>query len=153
LRNSVEAASESQLGNSTSLYGAWSELLWTLHAQSKNVPQLLLVEQNSQGADIKVFLEAEAHPEGKPGSAKIGRDKATFEVLFAEVHIYEAYDLYTQGYVRSVFEHELGHAIGLGHAGLESSIMHSPMLIVNGTAYAGIRNCEFVGTSSLLIVG
>lgn len=153
LHSSLEATDEVQLGNSSSLYGAWPDLLRTLYAQSENVPELRLIDPNSEGADIKVFLEAESHPEGKAGSAKIGRDKATFEILFAEIHIYEAYDLYTKGYLRSIFEHELGHAIGLGHAGIESSIMHTPMHIVNGTAFAGIRNCEFSGTSSLYIDG
>lgn len=141
------------IGNSSSLYGAWPELLQTLSVQSENVPTLTLVDPNSEGADIKVFLEAGPHPEGKPGSAKIGRNKATFEILFAEVHIYSAYDLYSRGYIKPIFAHEMGHAIGLGHAGLESSIMHTPMLIVNNTAYAGIRNCEFDGASSLYIDG
>jgi hypothetical protein len=138
-------------GNSSSLYGTWAELLQTLSAQSKNVPTLQLVDPDSEEADIEVFFEAGPHPEGKPGSAKIGRNKATFEILFAEVHIYSAYDLYTEGYIKSIFEHEMGHAIGLGHSGLESSIMHTPMLIVNNTVYAGIRNCEFDGASSLYL--
>jgi hypothetical protein len=152
LRGSLVIDDEKQLmGNSSSLYGTWPELLQTLSAQSENVPTLQLVDPNSEAADIKVFFEAGPHPEGKPGSAKIGRDKATFEILFAEVRIYSAYDLYTEGYIKSIFEHEMGHAIGLGHAGLESSIMHTPMLIVNNTVYAGIQNCEFDGASSLYI--
>lgn len=152
LRSSLEATDETQLErNSTSLYGTWPDLLRTLFEQSENVPALQLVRPNSEGADIKVFLESGPHPEGKLGSAKIGRDKATFEILFAEVRIYSSYDLYTGGFVKSIFEHEMGHAIGLGHAGLESSIMHTPMIIVDNTPYGEIRNCEFRGTSSLYI--
>lgn len=153
LSSSIETKDAQQVNGTQNHYEDWPRLLGMISERSKNTPSLRLVEPGSNSANIKVFLLDEPHPEGKLGSAKIGRDKATFEILFAEIRIYSARDLYEEGYIGSVFKHELGHALGLGHASIETSIMHSPLVVFENKVYADIRNCEFDAASSLYVDG
>lgn len=153
LSRSVEIKDTYQVNGTLNHYEDWPQLLGIISEHSRNVPGLKVVERSSSSANIKVFLLDEPHPEGKLGSAKLGRDKATFEIMFAEIRIYSASDLYEQGYIESVFKHELGHALGLGHATVEKSIMYSPLVIVENEVYADIGTCEFDATSSLYVDG
>lgn len=153
LSGSIEVKDMQQLNGTRNQYEDWPQLLGIVSEHSKNVPTLKLIEPSSDRANIKVFLLDEPHPQGMLGSAKIGRDKATFEILFAEIRIYSANDLYEKGYIESVFAHELGHALGLGHASVNTSIMHSPIVVFENNVYAEIRNCEFDAASSLYVNG
>lgn len=152
LANSTQMVT-TQASMNQSEYAGWPELLHAIAGQSKNVPSLMLIEPSSNAADISVFFHDEPHPEGRLGSAKIARDKATLEILAAEVNIYSTSDLYKSGYLKATFEHELGHALGIGHATLETSLMHSPIVIIDGKVYSAIKNCEFSATYSLYVEG
>lgn len=132
----------------TSSFVGWPDLLATLSSTS-NVPSLQIIERGSENADIRVYLKSESHPDYKLGLAKIARNKITYEILYAEVHIYSVQDLQKDGILGQVFKHELGHALGIGHANNESSIMHSPIIIVDNIAIGSIGECEARGTAHL----
>lgn len=142
------AAANTAVANATTTFVGWPDLLATLSSTS-NVPSLQIIEQRSENADIRVYLKSESHPEYKLGLAKIARNKITYEILYAEVHIYSVQDLRKDDILGQVFKHELGHALGIGHANTESSIMHSPIVIVDNVAIGDIRECEARGTAHL----
>lgn len=151
LRGAVQVANASATNSTHISYSRWPDLLAGLKTESKNVPYMQLIEADRENADIKVFMEAEPHPANKVGSAKILRDKATLEIAYAEVHIYSTYDLHRDGILESVLKHELGHALGVGHSTAEVSIMHSPIVIADGTVLGGIGQCEAEAVSSLYL--
>lgn len=148
LEETMHVRLEAPVTNSTAAFAGWPDLLATL-SSSSNVPSLQIIERGSESADIRVYLEAENHPDYKLGLAKIARDKITYEIVYAEIHIYSVPSLQRDGILDEVFKHELGHALGIGHASTETSIMHSPIVIVDNTVIGDIRDCEAEGIAHL----
>lgn len=148
LEATMQVPDGEHISNSTRVFVGWPDLLATL-SERTNVPLLRIIEHGSESADIRVYLKEESHPENKLGLARIARDKATYEIVYAEVHIYSVLSQQREGILAQVFKHELGHALGIGHATAQVSIMHSPIIIVNGDAIGDIRDCEVESISYL----
>lgn len=148
LKETMRISDETPPTNSTDTYQGWPDLLYTL-SMSTNVPSLKTIENGSESADIRVYLHSENHPENKLGLAKIARDKVTYEIVYAEIHVYAARSLQEDQLLGYVFKHELGHALGLGHSSMETSVMHSPIVLVNDAPIGDIRECEAQGTALL----
>jgi hypothetical protein len=148
LEETVRTSRDVQITNSTTTFAGWPDLLFAL-SSSTSVPSLQIIERGSENADIKVYLEAESHPDRKIGLAKIARNKITYEIVYAEVRIYSVHELQKDDMLGLVFNHELGHALGIGHATFQTSIMHSPIVIMDNTAIGDIGACEAEGVSHL----
>ncbi|MCI0564245.1 MAG: matrixin family metalloprotease, partial [Nitrososphaera sp.] len=144
LEETMQTRTDGSSSNSTSTFIGWPDLLASL-SSSYNMPSLQVIERDSETADIRIYLEEESHPDNKLGLARIARDKATHEIVYSEVHIYSVRELHQDGILGHVFKHELGHALGIGHGTSETSIMHSPIIIVNSTAIGNIGYCEAEG--------
>jgi len=146
LEGTMQIQSDRSSTNSTTTFVGWPDLLATL-SNSYSMPSLQIIERGSETADIRVYLEEESHPDNKLGMARIARDKVTHEIIYAEAHVYSARELHQTGILNQVFKHELGHALGIGHGTSQTSIMHSPIIIVNDTAIGNIGDCEAEGTA------
>lgn len=146
LEETMQVRIEGSSSNSTTMFIGWPDLLATL-SNSYSVPYLQTIELGSETADIRVYLDGESHPDNKLGLARIARDKVTHEIVYAEVHVYSVRELHQVGVLDQVFKHELGHALGIGHGSSQTSIMHSPIIIVNNTAIGNIGDCEAEGTA------
>ena len=144
------AITQQNASSTTISFAGWPDLLSSVSRQSKNVPALQVI-QAGESADIKVYLEANPGSEGKPGKAKIARDKNTLEIIYSEVYIYSAYDSYRDGTFSPIFKHEMGHALGLGHATIERSIMHTPLVIFDNIPVGSIKECEMQAAKSLYV--
>lgn len=145
----VEGASEELvpqvegiIGNAT--FGTqWNSLLSTF----EGAPQLSLA--TSESADIRVILAGEEQAEGKPGMTRLFVDKATGEIVKAEVYVYSADMASQQGMLEYVMAHELGHALGLSHSTDPESMMHPLLEIEDGSIVNHIGSCESRGISAL----
>ena len=148
IEKTMQIRTDESSTNSTTTFIGWPDLLSSL-SSSYNVPSLQIIERGSETADIRVYLEEESHPDNKLGLARIARDKITHEIVYSEVHVYSARELHQTGILDQVFKHELGHALGIGHGTSETSIMHSPIIIVNNTPIGNIGDCEAEGTAHI----
>ncbi len=123
-------------------YGMWNDLL-SSNANQTNVPTLSFVG-NGSGHDILIRLTAEPHPNGKTTAETILRlDGKTIES--SEIIIYHANQLYIDGEFITVLQHELGHAIGLGHSNYFGSVMYPSLVIINEELVGAISDCEAQG--------
>jgi hypothetical protein len=132
-------------GNATA-GSQWNALL----SEFEHAPQIGLAA-SPESADVKVILTSAAQPEGKPGMTRLFVDKATGEIIKAEVYVYSADTVAGQGMLEYVVSHELGHALGLSHSTDPESIMHSLLELEDGEIVNHIGSCESSGLSSLYI--
>jgi hypothetical protein len=135
---------ESVLSGNATVGSQWNELL----SEFENAPQLSLVE-DAESANVKVILTGAEHPEGKPGITRLFVDKATSEIVKAEVYVYTADAVAEQGMLEYVVGHELGHALGLSHSTDPESLMHPLLELEDGVVLNHIGSCEASGISSL----
>lgn len=132
---------------------SWPPVLSNLSKTSDGVPTLKIIEDGNNAADIKAVLEGTRHPEGKIGYAMISRDSNTAELTNVEITLFSAHDLFLDGSINPIFAHELGHALGLGHATSMSSIMHNRLVIVDDEFVGKIRDCEADALYTLYGIG
>jgi hypothetical protein len=129
-------------------YSQWNDLLSVF--QQAAVPRLSLADEDAS-ANIKVVLTDAAQQDNKPGKTRLLADKATGEIVQAEVYVYSADKLYGQGMLEYVVAHELGHALGLSHSTDPKSMMYPLMEVEDGHVVNQLGLCEIEGISALYL--
>ena len=137
-------------GNTTvsGKYSQWNDLLSAFEQAS--VPRLALAK-DSADANIKVVLTDAAQQDNKPGKTRLLADKATGEIVQAEVYVYSADKLFKQGVLEYVVAHELGHALGLSHSTDPQSMMYPLIELQDGHVVNHLGSCETEGISALYL--
>lgn len=138
--------SSSHYNNSKREYSSWNDLISVVDKSANKVPYLRMAD-NTSSVDILVILTNE------PNDQALGRTKVTLgenhEIVFAEITIFDADNLYERGQFSAVLKHEIGHALGLSHSTADDSVMHSGLLIENNKEAGQIGSCEFSGMLAL----
>jgi len=110
------------------------------------VPTLYFSEDESN-YDILVLLTDNLHPNGKTKAATLlyldGK-----KIIAADITIYESGLLYHDGEIIPVLQHELGHAIGLGHSNYAGSVMFPSLIVVDDEIIGHISECESEGVKT-----
>ncbi|MEO9362474.1 MAG: matrixin family metalloprotease [Nitrososphaera sp.] len=138
-------------GNTTvsGKYSQWNDLLSAFKQAS--VPHLVLAAGDGADANIKVVLTDAAQQDNKPGKTRLLADKATGEIVQAEVYVYSADKLFEQGVLEYVVAHELGHALGLSHSTDPQSMMYPLIELQDGHVVNHLGSCETEGISALYL--
>lgn len=138
-------------GNTTmsGQYSQWNDLLSAFKQAS--VPRLALAGGDGADANIKVVLTDAAQQDNKPGKTRLLADKATGEIVQAEVYVYSADRLLKQGVLEYVVAHELGHALGLSHSTDPQSMMYPLIELQDGHVVNRLGSCETEGISALYL--
>lgn len=98
------------------------------------VPVLSLGTPND--ADIVITLR---EPNGEPSRARLLMDHDT--IVRAEITVIVT-GISDRELLMAVANHELGHALGLGHSTDEASVMSGTISVVDGRPVTGIGACE-----------
>lgn len=141
-----------QPGNGTFPYSNWNDLLYKLKMQSDRVPVLEYTD-NFDGADIKLYLTNDSHPEGKVGFTRLGVDKETKEILFAEMRGFELDGLVDSNINVVALQHGIGHALGISHTNYKGSVMYADIVSVDGIAIGELGPCEENAITQIYIKG
>jgi hypothetical protein len=120
----------------------WNDLLSNTVNGTK-VPKLYFKTSGSS-YDILIKLTDKSHPNGKTtAETKLYLEGKT--IKSSEIIIYEVNRVYSDGEFIAVLQHELGHAIGVGHSNYFGSIMYPSLVIINGELVGTISECEVEG--------
>lgn len=130
-------------------YSQWNDLLSAFKQAS--VPRFALAAGDGAGANIKVVLTDAMQQDNKPGKTRLLADKATGEIVQAEVYVYSADKLFEQGMLEYVVAHELGHALGLSHSTDPQSMMYPLIELQDGRVVNHLGSCETEGISALYL--
>lgn len=119
-----------------------------LEAEEKPPTHLIIVDERD--AVITVQLTNDLHPQNKVGKATLKINKVTKEIISANVTIYQSDELYERGLLDKVVIHEMGHALGLGHATPRDDVMYPNLSLDNSTLYH-VGSCEFAAIQALYL--
>lgn len=123
-------------------YGRWNDLL-SSEINGTKLPTLSY-GANGQDPDITIRLTDDPHVNVRIRAETV-LDLDGKQIRSAEIIIYNADQLYQDGEFIAVLQHELGHAIGLGHSNYVGSIMYPSLVIINDEIVGEISECEAEG--------
>ena len=123
-------------------YRVWNDLI----SSTANLTSPSISAANSRGSFYHIFIDVtdKAQPDGIiAGQTTLHLDGK--QIQLAQIRIFDADRLYENGVLLAALNHELGHALGLGHSNYSGSVMYPQLLVIGDTVVGTISKCEEQG--------
>jgi hypothetical protein len=137
---------------SESSFASWNQLLANVsNGNSALDPQIVNNISNNGVSGIVVNLTSESR------QSYLALTQVAFDqdrnIHWSKIKVLDTSSLYNQGILSDVINHEMGHALGLGHSNDQTSIMFSHVVISGNQNTATVVNhigaCERLGLLAL----